>query len=206
MSPDGRGGRGAYRCGCGARIVIREAPAMNASCSAEGCRTASVTGTKIRLCADHKDEITMVLAQDVARTDLKNLVELQEQGAGRWKAPTIPVYRGVEVAPTDAAIVRELPPSGQHDPIVYFLLNGDRVKIGYTTNLSSRITALSLRRENVILALDGGRDLEARLHRRFHGHRIPRTEWFNFDEEIQQFVRARPRVRRPGSGSTCETP
>lgn len=128
MSPDGRGGRGAYRCGCGARIVIRDAPAMNVSCSAQGCRTASVTGAKIRLCADHKDEITMVLAQDVARTDIKNLVGLQEQGAGRWKAPAIPVYRGVEVAPTDAAIVRELPPSGQHDPIVYFLLNGDRVR------------------------------------------------------------------------------
>ncbi|MFE7398834.1 GIY-YIG nuclease family protein [Streptomyces sp. NPDC057557] len=206
MSPDGRGGRGAYRCGCGARIVIRDAPAMGVSCSAQGCRTASVTGTKIRLCADHKDEITMVLAQDVARTDIKNLVGLQEQGAGRWKAPTIPVYRGVEVAPTDAAIVRELPPSGQHDPIVYFLLNGDRVKIGYTTNLLVRITALSLRRENVILALDGGRDLEARLHRRFREHRIRSTEWFNFGKEIQEYARARPRVLRPGSGSTCETP
>ncbi|MFJ8848919.1 GIY-YIG nuclease family protein [Streptomyces sp. NPDC102437] len=85
-------------------------------------------------------------------------------------------------------------------------MNGDRVEIGYAANLSARITALSLRRENVILALDGGRELEARLHRRFRAHRIRSTEWFDFDEEFQEFIRARPRLPQPESGSTCETP
>lgn len=203
MTPDGRAGRGAYRCGCGTRIRLTDVAPRSAACSADGCRTASVTGAKIRLCPDHKDEITMVLAHDIARTDLLHLATLQEQGVSRWKPPAIPVYEGPEVASTDAAIVREVPHSGRHEPIVYFLLNGDRVKIGYTTNLAARITSLSLRQENVILALDGGRELEARLHRRFHRHRIRGTEWFNFAEEIKEFTRARPRVPRPESGSTC---
>jgi hypothetical protein len=206
MNLDGRAGRGAYRCGCGARIRITELPQASVACSATDCRAASVTGNTIRLCPDHKDEITMTLAHDIARTDLKHLVDLQEQGALRWAPPPIPVYEGPAVATTEAAIVREVPASGQHEPIVYFLKNGDRVKIGYTTHLAARVTALSLRNRDVLLALDGGRELEAELHRRFHAHRISRTEWFNFAEEIQDFVRSRPRRPQAKTGSTCETP
>ncbi|GGV91643.1 GIY-YIG nuclease family protein [Streptomyces massasporeus] len=191
MTADGRRGRGAFRCGCGARIVIAEAPTKSAACQVDDCRTASVTGDRIRLCSDHRDEITMVLAQDIARTDLKHLVGLQERGAGRWEPPVIPVYAGPEVGPSDAAVVREVPRAGRHDPIVYFLRNGERVKIGTTTHLASRMESLSLRKTDVILALDGGRELEALLHRRFRAHRIGNTEWFNLAEEIKDFVAAR---------------
>src|ERR1043165_3106137 len=107
MSLDSLRGRGAFRCGCGARVGIAENARAGSGCQVDGCRTASVTGQKIRLCPDHRDEITMVLAQDIARIDLKNLVELQERGAGRWEPPVIPVYVGPEVGPTDSAIVRE---------------------------------------------------------------------------------------------------
>lgn len=148
----------------------------------------------------------MVLAQDIARTDLKNLVELQERGAGRWQPPVIPVYAGPEVGPTDSAIVREIPRCGRHDPVVYFLRNGERVKIGTSTNLASRMTSLSLRMTDVVLVLDGGRELEERLHRRFHAHRIGRTEWFNLAKEVWDFVDARRKPADGSSGSTCHTP
>jgi hypothetical protein len=194
MSLDGRAGRGAFRCGCGARVRITKKASANPGCQVDGCRIASVTGQRIRLCPDHRDEVTMVLAQDIARTDLKHLVDLQEQGASRWKPREIPVYTGPEVGPTEAAIVRAVPQAGRHDPIVYFLKNGERVKIGTTTHLAARMTSLSLRQSDVILALDGGRVLEEQLHRRFHEHRIGRTEWFNFSDEIKSFVNAR---RRP---------
>ncbi|MFB7500038.1 GIY-YIG nuclease family protein [Streptomyces sp. NPDC056161] len=192
MTLDALKGRGAFRCGCGVRIRIAENARASSACQVDGCRTASVTGQKIRLCPDHRDEITVVLAQDIARTDIKSLVQLQERGAGRWEPPVIPVYIGPAVGPTDAAtVVREVPGTGRHDPIVYFLRNGDRVKIGTTTNLASRMTALSLRKTNVILALDGGRELEGLLHRRFYSHRIGNTEWFNFADEIKHFVAVR---------------
>lgn len=197
MTLDGRSGRGAFRCGCGARIRITEKTSIGAGCQVDGCRTASVTGQRIRLCPDHRDEITMVLAQDIARTDLTHLAELQAQGAGRWRPREIPVYVGPEAGPTEAAIIRAVPRAGRHDPIVYFLKNGERVKIGTTTHLAARMTSLSLRQSDVILALDGGRELEEQLHRRFHQHRIGSTEWFNFADEIKTFVSAR---RKPLDG------
>ncbi|HEY9417862.1 MAG TPA: GIY-YIG nuclease family protein [Pseudonocardia sp.] len=190
MSLDALKGRGAFRCGCGVRVRVSDAPSSGTSCHVDGCRFSSVTGQQIRLCGDHRDEITMVLAKDIARTDLKHLADLYHANAGRWKPRIIPVYTGPEVGPTDAAIVRDLPRAGRHDPIVYFLRNGERIKIGTTAHLAARITSLSLRQADVLLALDGGRELEAQLHRRFHEHRIGGTEWFNFSDEIKNFLRA----------------
>lgn len=191
MTPDGRAGRGAFRCGCGARIRVVEKQTSTAQCSATACRAVSVTGATIRLCANHKDEVTMMLAQEVARTDLKNLGRLAEEGATRWREPVIPVYCGPEVQTTEAAIVRDVNGPGRHDPVVYFLRNGERVKIGYTVNLYDRVTSLSLRRSDILLLLDGGRALESAMHRRFHDYRI-RGEWFELAGELRSFIEARP--------------
>jgi hypothetical protein len=184
MSADGRMGRGAFRCGCGVRIQVSEEAGNLTACSATGCRTASVTGSSIRLCASHKDEVTMMLATDVARVDLKNLGTLYRDHAIRWSPPAIPAY----VIAAENSVVCEVPHSGKHDPVVYFIRNGDRVKIGYTTHLAARLSALSLRRDAVVLILDGDRRLESALHSRFAGKRIPRTEWFRWDQEIETFV------------------
>lgn len=193
MNPDGRAGRGAFRCGCGTRIRVVEQQTPSARCSAASCRAASVTGAVIRLCVDHKDEATMMLAQDVARTDLKNLGRLVEEGATKWREPVIPVYCGPETEVTEAAIIREITGPGRHEPVVYFLRNSERVKIGYTTNLFERITALSLRRSDVLLLVDGGRRMETDMHRRFHGYRIAGTEWFALKGELRTFIESRPR-------------
>lgn len=187
MTTDGRMGRGAFRCGCGVRVQVSEEASNLAACSATGCRTTSVTGSNIRLCANHKDEVTMMLATDVARVDLKNLGTLHREHAIRWSPPAIPAY----VVAAENSVVREVPHSGKHDPIVYFIRNGDRVKIGYTTHLAARLAALSLRRDAVVLILDGDRHLEAVLHTRFAKQRIPRTEWFRWDQEIEGFVEQR---------------
>ncbi|MDX3353910.1 GIY-YIG nuclease family protein [Streptomyces sp. ME01-24h] len=197
MNLDAPRGRGAFRCGCGARIhvTLNEAAASSA-CSVTGCRGSSVTGKAIRLCPDHRDEAVMLLATDVARSNLRQLAVLRDEGATKWREPVIPVYDGPSVATTDAAIVREVNLTGKHEPVVYFLLNGDRVKIGYTANLKARLTALSLRPQNLLLLLDGGQNLEYDLHRRFHAHRIADTEWFHFAEEIQEFIKARPQTGR----------
>ncbi|MDG9701677.1 GIY-YIG nuclease family protein [Streptomyces sp. DH37] len=201
MALDALRGRGAYRCGCGARVrITTRSTAVSTGCSVDNCRGVSVTGKEIRLCVDHRDQAVILLAREIGRREFVHLGRLYDQGAERWEAPVIPVYEGPAVATTEeAAIVRQLPLDGPHNPVVYFLLNGDRVKIGYTTNLKSRLIALSLRVQNVILLLDGGQKLEYALHSRFRYHRIDDTEWFHYAEELQEFVKARPQVGRGGS-------
>ena len=76
-----------------------------------------------------------------------------------------------------------------HDPIVYFIQNGTRVKIGWTTNLRGRLASLALPMSSVILKLDGGPGREAALHIRFAESRIKGSEWFEVTPEIERFIR-----------------
>ncbi|MER8003037.1 GIY-YIG nuclease family protein [Streptomyces sp. NPDC095613] len=78
-----------------------------------------------------------------------------------------------------------------HQPVVYFLVNGDRVKIGVSTNISARTSALCLRKENAALLLQGGYDLEDALHEHFESDRIGQTEWFVLSHRIQDYVTRR---------------
>lgn len=78
---------------------------------------------------------------------------------------------------------------GPHEPVVYVIRNGNRIKIGTTTHLRNRVSALSLRMTDVLLTVPGGTDKERDLHRRFADHRIGTSEWFSFVPEIRDFVR-----------------
>ncbi|MGW2371680.1 GIY-YIG nuclease family protein [Kitasatospora sp. NPDC001683] len=90
---------------------------------------------------------------------------------------------------------------GRHDGAVYFLANGSRVKIGYSTNLKERISALALREDDIVFLLHGGMDLEKALHRRFADVRIKNTEWFTLDGPVADFIATHrptaPRSPRP---------
>jgi hypothetical protein len=81
-----------------------------------------------------------------------------------------------------------------HPPVVYFLANGDRVKIGTSTNITGRVSALSLRRSNALLLLDGDHDLENVLHQHFEADRIGRTEWFVLSPRITAYIAQRKRA------------
>lgn len=94
------------------------------------------------------------------------------------------------VTPAEAPAIRWTIPAGKHKPLVYFIRNGNRVKIGTTTELKRRIRTLALRPENVVLLLDGGQQLERELHRKFAGLRIGNTEWFAYDGPLIDFVHA----------------
>ncbi|MFF8610772.1 GIY-YIG nuclease family protein [Streptomyces sp. NPDC015346] len=75
-----------------------------------------------------------------------------------------------------------------HTPVVYFMTNGDRIKIGVSTNITARVAALSLRRSNVLLLLNGDFLLESSLHKAFTSDRIADTEWFVYSARIRDFV------------------
>jgi|SRR5687768_16767746 len=79
-------------------------------------------------------------------------------------------------------------PDGPHADIVYFIRNGNRVKIGTTTNLRNRVRALSLPASNVIAIVPGGRSKEADLHTALSRLRIGRTEWFAFEHPIADLI------------------
>ena len=75
-----------------------------------------------------------------------------------------------------------------HEPVVYFIRNGSRVKIGWTTNLRKRLESLSLPPSAVELLIPGGPAEEDMLHRRFRRTRVGRSEWFERCEAIDAYI------------------
>lgn len=88
----------------------------------------------------------------------------------------------------NASPVRWEIPRGKHAPLVYFIRNGNRLKIGTTTELRRRIRTLALRPTNVALLIHGGRQLERDFHRKFAGLRIGNSEWFAYDGALADYV------------------
>jgi hypothetical protein len=78
---------------------------------------------------------------------------------------------------------------GQGGPeVVYFMRNGDRIKIGTSRNLAQRVRTLSLRDENVLLAVHGNHARERRFHARFHDQRVGLTEWFDLAGDLSAYL------------------
>lgn len=78
-----------------------------------------------------------------------------------------------------------------HDPLVYFIRNGSRIKIGWTTNLKGRLSSLSLPRDCVELTIPGGPSEEDWLHEKFCKARVGRSEWFEAVAELEEFIKLR---------------
>jgi hypothetical protein len=76
----------------------------------------------------------------------------------------------------------------RHAPVVYFVRNGNRVKIGYTQSLRNRIGRLSLRPKDLVRVEHGGATHERSLHERFAAYRIGDTEWFELRGEVADHV------------------
>ena len=92
------------------------------------------------------------------------------------------------VQPADTNRVHWAVPSAKHAPLVYFIRNGNRIKIGTSTELKRRIRTLALRAENIALLLDGDRRLEHQLHKKFADLRIGNTEWFAYEAPLTDYI------------------
>jgi ribosomal protein S27AE len=77
------------------------------------------------------------------------------------------------------------PPSS----VVYYIRFGDRIKIGTTTSLNSRLA--SLPHDEILLVEPGSYDLERHLHRRFNRYLVAGREWFEAAPELLQFIKDR---------------
>lgn len=80
--------------------------------------------------------------------------------------------------------------AGQHAPVVYFIRNGDRIKIGTSQNLRNRVRQLCLRIEDIALVLHGDLVLERKLHERFADHRVGDSEWFTVADSLADYLAA----------------
>lgn len=80
-------------------------------------------------------------------------------------------------------------PEGKHKALVYFIGNGNRVKIGTTTSLRARVSALSLRTGDIVLLIAGDRRMEQAMHKRFTDQRVGSTEWFENTGPLAGFIR-----------------
>lgn len=72
---------------------------------------------------------------------------------------------------------------------VYFITQGNRVKIGFTTNLEGRLSGLQTGSHETLTmqaSLLSFYEAERMIHRRFKADRI-RGEWFNLTDEIEEF-------------------
>lgn len=93
--------------------------------------------------------------------------------------------------PADPPAAKWTVPAGKHAPYVYFIRNGNRMKIGTTTELKRRIRTLALRAENIALLFEGDQRREREFHKQFAEHRIGNTEWFAYEGALAEFVHER---------------
>lgn len=162
------------------------------------CHWPLVMTRPVPLCAPHKAEVALAIVPDL----------LRDQLAAAHREATSGVVLVRDDLVTQAFAVPHLPflDGGLHQTVVYFIANGGRVKIGYTTNLKSRLSSLALRADSVLLTLDGGPDLERALHAHFQAHRDGNTEWFELAPTIFRYITARQSTSAPTEDAPMPRP
>lgn len=87
--------------------------------------------------------------------------------------------------PSDRPRLGELEPEAE--PVVYFLLIGELVKIGQSNNLTKRLAAYPPHAQ--LLATEyGDRAREAQLHREFREYLVSGREWFTPGPRLREYV------------------
>jgi hypothetical protein len=151
--------------------------------TAEGatCRRAVLHAEPVPLCQAHRIEIAMAVVPDLLRG---SLITATVEAA---MPPRLDLVEHAVAVDHEQLLALDL-----HDPVVYFVANGGRVKIGFSTNLVSRLTTLTLRADSVLLTLAGGPELERALHARFAALRQGNSEWFDMAPDLVRYIARRP--------------
>lgn len=169
MRLDGRAGRGAYRCGCGARIRIASAAPAHRQCWFDECSEGASTAEPLNLCPEHERETANRLAHLIVRFD--------------WGA-----VLDASVAIDD--VNRPLD-SYRHSPSlsegwVYFMRRERLIKIGTTLNPRRRAQELN---GTILAKCLGSYTEEAQLHAKFAALRR-HGEWFEPGPELMRLINA----------------
>ncbi|MFI6103178.1 GIY-YIG nuclease family protein [Streptomyces sp. NPDC051310] len=187
MTPDGRAGRGAYRCGCGMRIRIAVHASPKGQCvgthRGEPCRIVVSHSEPFPLCESHYESSGL---KEYHFWRLGAPEEIRREISDR-------VVNGIR-----AALAKEVEEAGykkvdnryiraDKNPIVYFIRSGNLVKIGTTIDLIGRMKSFNLP-DLVVLATEPGYwKREREIHLQFAELRHER-EWFRLEGPLVDYI------------------
>lgn len=198
MTFDTLRGKGAFRCGCGTRIKLDTSQYKTDTCVArvrnERCGRAPITEEPVPLCKIH-------LKQMQASNSLIKPEELDDYtnmlAAALWELENHPFsskgehlehLRSIAVNKAEKDRARQVKlPAELPLPVsvVYYILFGDRIKIGTTTNLVKRLQDLP--HDEVLATEPGGTGIERQRHTQFGVYRVT-GEWFEMGDELVDHV------------------
>lgn len=177
MTPDGRSGPNAFRCGCGARIRVTVQGTPARRCSFGECRTVATTKEPLRFCLDHQEQAAILLARTAGEARVRELQEDLTRSPQTWARK---YDSAVAALPRAGYGLRDhqTTTTGYHSPLVYFARRERLIKIGWTSRLPQRMQALGARP----LAVEPGDYVrERQIHQRF-AHLLADAvgrEWFH---------------------------
>lgn len=121
---------------------------------------------------------------------LPRIMELADEFGFDPTDPDI-IARAVESAKRSAArhlqyLDRRAELRRSHDPVVYYMRTGNRIKIGTTVNIVGRIEAVAP--EELVTMEHGGYALERKRHKEFDVLRTSR-EWFKYEDALADHVK-----------------
>lgn len=114
--------------------------------------------------------VQRILADTARREAAENSARKAAEDHSRLEATKHAVANGERIEP---------------ESVVYYMRVGDRVKIGYTSNLKSRVAQVMP--EEVLATEPGGRLMEGVRHRQFADLRVAR-EWFRLEGRLDQHI------------------
>jgi hypothetical protein len=171
MAAEARRGAGAYRCGCGMRIMLDcVAPPPDSMCVVAECLNTAIDGMTVRLCREHRTEVVNELAPLITR----------RQG---WLATYGPDYDPQKYqTPKERSDYDRRP--DPVDSFVYFIQRERLIKIGFSVDPVKRAGALNA----VVLAtIPGERHVERATHLRF-AHLRQYGEWFEPGPDLLAYI------------------
>lgn len=186
MGLDAVRGRGAFRCGCGVRIIVTPQSQKPACVGGDSQRPCGYAASKnadalgVVLCADHlaryQEYLTAIeegerwgeLMKDAwedSRRALRDGLASRQAWEGDYLAARRKLY--------------------QTQSVVYYVRIGDTIKIGVTTNMKARMPQVMP--DEILATEPGGPDLERRRHIEF-SHLKVRGERFTSGADLLAHV------------------
>lgn len=150
-------------------------PTCLATRESRPCDKAATMTTPVLLCDEHRLQVASIVTSEVMASAIA-------------KIRTRRLISDADSHLIASASSTGIPASEHHGATTYFLVNGGRVKIGHTKTLSTRLRALSLNEDSLLLLLHGGPALERALHLKFDTYRVGDSEWFELSPEIVHFI------------------
>ncbi|MGW1134576.1 GIY-YIG nuclease family protein [Streptomyces griseoluteus] len=224
MTPDGRRGYGAFRCGCGLAIQISGEPASpGPRCVGEDagkpCRMPVITDRPFLLCRNHyrssglkqfHEWITMEneqLARAVVDFNIQQLIDDADDEF------TADFHRRVQESLNNIRLLQDNPElarkhAWRNDPencgSVYYVRHGNSVKIGKSVNVRRRMDALTCAIPGAeLLATEPGyTERERSLHSKFSFYRQA-GEWFALGPGLVDYIN---KLRRAAGQKPIDVP